>query len=73
MPRNVPSRTIRLIILPIFIIGGVLGGYALMKVDQRLGPLEMFMLIAGLILASIMLEVLAVWGRSVRGEGDTGT
>jgi uncharacterized membrane protein YedE/YeeE len=50
-----------LIILPFFVIGGILGGFALMKTDEPLSPLEMFMLIGGFILACSILEVLAVW------------
>ena len=61
MSRNIPSRKIWLIILPLFIIGGILGVYALIKADERLGPSEMFILIAGLIVVCTILEFLTVW------------
>lgn len=61
MSWNVPSRRIRLIILPFFVVIGILGGYALTKADDRLSPLEMFILIAGLVVACSLIEVLAVW------------
>jgi len=63
-----------LILLPLFIIAALLGGHALIKADERLGPSEMFILIAGLIAACSTLEILSVWWENRHAdEGGTET
>ena len=61
MISKVPSRKIRLVMLPIFLILAILGGYGLIWADEKLGSLQMFILVSGIIAATGILEVFATW------------
>ena len=61
MPGKDPSQKIRLMFLPIFVVAGIVLGYALMRAGEELGPLQMIILVLALTAATVFLEVFATW------------
>ena len=61
MLSKILTRKKRLIVLFFFIIFGIICGYALYRVDERLSFSQIFLLISGIVAITCAFEIFAVW------------